>query len=150
MRKAMMSTNHSLFSGTYVTFRYMLQQFRLSVCHSCLSVTFMHPTKTVNLFGNIFGTQPKYGNGGVSDADSSELGIGRAATLLKTLLQYYGNSITRSTPSRAWGFQAPEIVGGQGRRCHCMQPGWCQPVIQDLMENECEALPGVANPGVRD
>ena len=31
-----------------------------------------------------------------------------------------------------------------------MQPGWYQPVIQELMENECEALPGVAYPGVRD
>jgi len=31
-----------------------------------------------------------------------------------------------------------------------MQPGWCQPVRQELMENECEALPGVAYPGVRD
>ena len=32
----------------------------------------------------------------------------------------------------------------------CMQPGWCQPVRQEFMENECEALPGVADPGVRD
>ena len=31
-----------------------------------------------------------------------------------------------------------------------MQPGWCQPVRQELMENECEALPGVAYPGVLD
>ena len=31
-----------------------------------------------------------------------------------------------------------------------MQPGWCQPVRQGFMENECEALPGVAYPGVRD
>jgi len=31
-----------------------------------------------------------------------------------------------------------------------MQPGWCQPVRQDFMENEYEALPGVAYPGVRD
>ena len=31
-----------------------------------------------------------------------------------------------------------------------MQPGWCQPVIQEFMENEYEALPGVAYPGVRD
>jgi len=29
-----------------------------------------------------------------------------------------------------------------------MQPGWCQPVRQEFMENECEALPGVAE--VRD
>ena len=28
--------------------------------------------------------------------------------------------------------------------------GWCQPVRQELMENECEALPGVAYPRVRD
>ena len=27
---------------------------------------------------------------------------------------------------------------------------WCQPVRQEFMENECEALPGVAYPGVRD
>ena len=27
-----------------------------------------------------------------------------------------------------------------------MQPGWCQPVRQEFMENECEALPGVAYP----
>ena len=31
-----------------------------------------------------------------------------------------------------------------------MQPGWCQPVRQEFMENECEALPGVAYPGVPD
>jgi len=31
-----------------------------------------------------------------------------------------------------------------------MQPGWCQPVRQEFMENECEALPGVAYPRVRD
>ena len=31
-----------------------------------------------------------------------------------------------------------------------MQPGWCQPVKQEFMENECEALPGVAYPRVRD
>ena len=31
-----------------------------------------------------------------------------------------------------------------------MQPGWCQPVRQEFMENECEALPGVAYPWVRD
>ena len=31
-----------------------------------------------------------------------------------------------------------------------MQPGWCQPVRQEFMENECDALPGVAYPGVRD
>ena len=31
-----------------------------------------------------------------------------------------------------------------------MQPGWYQPVRQEFMENECEALPGVAYPGVRD
>jgi len=31
-----------------------------------------------------------------------------------------------------------------------VQPGWCQPVRQEFMENECEVLPGVAYPGVRD
>ena len=31
-----------------------------------------------------------------------------------------------------------------------MQPGWCQPIRQEFMENECKALPGVAYPGVRD
>ena len=31
-----------------------------------------------------------------------------------------------------------------------MQHGWCQPVRQEFTENECEALPGVAYPGVRD
>ena len=31
-----------------------------------------------------------------------------------------------------------------------MQPGWCQPVRQEFMENECKVLPGVAYPGVRD
>jgi len=31
-----------------------------------------------------------------------------------------------------------------------MQPGWCQPVRQEFTENECEALPGVAYPGVKD
>jgi len=43
--------------------------------------------------GTTAGTQPKCGNGGVSDAVTSELGIGRAATLLKTLLQYFGKSL---------------------------------------------------------
>ena len=32
----------------------------------------------------------------------------------------------------------------------CQHPEWCQPVRQEFMENECEALPGVAYPGVRD
>jgi len=32
----------------------------------------------------------------------------------------------------------------------CNLAGWCQPVRQEFMENECEALPGVAYPGVRD
>ena len=31
-----------------------------------------------------------------------------------------------------------------------MQPGCCQPVRQEFMENECEALPGVAYPGAWD
>ena len=31
-----------------------------------------------------------------------------------------------------------------------MQPGWCQPVRQEFMENECKVLIGVAYPGVRD
>ena len=31
-----------------------------------------------------------------------------------------------------------------------LTPGWCQPVRQEFMENECEALPGVAYPRVRD
>ena len=31
-----------------------------------------------------------------------------------------------------------------------MQPGWCQPVRQEFMENESEVLPGVAYPGVWD
>ena len=31
-----------------------------------------------------------------------------------------------------------------------MRPGWCLPVRQEFMQNECEALPGVAYPGVRD
>jgi len=31
-----------------------------------------------------------------------------------------------------------------------MQPGRCQPIRQEFMENKCEALPGVAYPGVRD
>ena len=31
-----------------------------------------------------------------------------------------------------------------------MQPGRRQPVRQEFMENECEALQGVAYPGVRD
>ena len=45
---------------------------------------------------------------------------------------------------------------GRPRKTWCekwydyMQPGWCQPVRQEFMENECEALPGVAYPGVRD
>jgi len=31
-----------------------------------------------------------------------------------------------------------------------MQAGWCQPIRQEFMENECEVLPCVAYPGVRD
>ena len=27
-----------------------------------------------------------------------------------------------------------------------MQPGWCQPVRQEFMENECEALPVLPTP----
>jgi len=36
------------------------------------------------------------------------------------------------------------------KRYEYMQPGCCQPVRQEFMENECEALPGVAYAGVRD
>ena len=31
-----------------------------------------------------------------------------------------------------------------------MQPGWCQTIRQEFMENEFEALPGVVYRGVRD
>ena len=34
--------------------------------------------------------------------------------------------------------------------CTLLKYNWCQPVRQEFMENECEALPGVAYPGVRD
>ena len=43
--------------------------------------------------GTTAGTQPKCGNGGVSDAVTSELGDRQSSTLLKTLLQYYGKSL---------------------------------------------------------
>jgi len=33
---------------------------------------------------------------------------------------------------------------------NCIISGWCQPVRQEFKENECEALPGVDYPGVRD
>jgi len=33
---------------------------------------------------------------------------------------------------------------------HTVVVDLCQPVRQEFMENECEALPGVAYPGVRD
>ena len=39
------------------------------------------------------GTLPKCGNGGVSDAVTSELGDGQSSHPVKTLLQYYGKSL---------------------------------------------------------
>ena len=46
----------------------------------------------LHFVGTTAGTQPKCGNGGVSDAVTSELGDRQSITLLKTLLQYYGKS----------------------------------------------------------
>jgi len=48
--------------------------------------------------------------------------------------------IGASRHQRSW--EAKEDVV---RMCE-KQPGWCQPVRQEFMENECEALPGVAYP----
>ena len=69
----------------------------------------------------------------------------------------YSVPLRASTPSRNWGFQAPEIVEAKEDVVHMCekwydytQPGWCQPVRQEFMENECEVLPGVAYPRVRD
>ena len=45
---------------------------------------------------------------------------------------------------------APHVVRMCEKWYDYKQPGWCQPVRQEFMENECEALPGVAYPGVRD
>ena len=43
--------------------------------------------------GTTAGTQPKCGNGGVSDAVTSELGDRHSSHPVKTLLQYYGKSL---------------------------------------------------------
>ena len=37
-----------------------------------------------------------------------------------------------------------------GGWCDCVRPGWCRPVGQGFVESGCEALPGVAYPGVQD
>jgi len=69
----------------------------------------------------------------------------------------YSVPLHASTPSRigasrhqrAW--EAKEDVVHMCEKWYdYMQPGWCQPVRLEFMENECEALPGVAYPGVRD
>ena len=53
-----------------------------------------------------------------------------------------------------WSLRSWEAKEDVVRMCEkwydYMQPGWCQPVRQEFIENECEALPGVAYPGVRD
>jgi len=58
-------------------------------------------------------------------------------------------TIAASRHQRSW--EAKEDVV---RMCEKLydytQPGWCQPVRQEFMENECEVLPGVAYPWVRD
>ena len=43
--------------------------------------------------GTTAGTQPKCGNGGVSDAVTSELGDRQSSHPVKNLLQYYGKSL---------------------------------------------------------
>ena len=43
--------------------------------------------------GTTAGTLPKCGNGGVSDAVTSELGDRQSSHPVKTLLQYYGKSL---------------------------------------------------------
>jgi len=59
------------------------------------------------------------------------------------------HAIGASRHQRSW--EAKEDVVGMCQKWYdYMQPGWCQPVRQEFMENECEALPGVAYPGVRD
>jgi len=42
---------------------------------------------------NIAGTQPKCGNGGVSDVVTSELGDRQSSHPVKTLFQYYGKTL---------------------------------------------------------
>jgi len=59
------------------------------------------------------------------------------------------HAIGASRHQRSW--EAKEDVVRMCKKWYdYMQPGWCQPVRQEFMENECEALPGVAYPGVRD
>ena len=52
--------------------------------------------------------------------------------------------------SKIWAYCKEDVVYMCQKWYDYMQPGWCQPVRQEFMENECEALPGVAYPGVRD
>ena len=59
------------------------------------------------------------------------------------------HAIGASRHQRSW--EAKEDVVRMCEKWYdYMQPEWCQPVRQEFMENECEALPGVAYPGVRD
>jgi len=43
-----------------------------------------------------------------------------------------------------------DVVRMCERWCDSVRPGWCRPVGRGFMESECEALPGVAYPGVWD
>jgi len=62
-----------------------------AVQHVTLSVTCL---TVASLFaGTTAGTLPKCGNGGVSDAVTSELGDRQSSHPVKTLLQYYGKSL---------------------------------------------------------
>ena len=56
------------------------------------------------------------------------------------------HAIGASRHQRSW--EAKEDVVRMCEKYDYMQFGWCQPVRQEFMENECEALPGVAYPGV--
>ena len=59
------------------------------------------------------------------------------------------HAIGASRHQRSW--EAKEDVVRMYQKWYdYMQPGWCQPIRQEFMENECEALPGVAYPRVRD
>ena len=67
----------------------------------------------------------------------------------RDMMHQLHHAIGASRHQRSW--EAKEDVVHMCQKWYdYMQPGWCQPVRQEFMENECEALPGVAHPGVRD
>jgi len=71
------------------------------------------------------------------------------AFLPNNLVHQLHHTIGASRHQRSW--EAKEDVVRMCQKWYdYIQPGWCQPVRQEFMDNECEALPGVAYPWVRD